>query len=73
MATEDRITFTVLDDGTVRILADGISGANHSSADALVRGVEGLLAGKTDVHRRGDAHHHVHAHADHEHKAGHGR
>lgn len=67
---EDKLTFSILEDGTVRILADGISGVNHASADALVKGVEGLLAGRTEVARRGDAHHH--AHHTHDHKAGHG-
>lgn len=67
---EDKLTFTILEDGTVRILADGISGVNHASADALVRGVEGLLAGRTDVQRRGDAQQHAHAHHEHEHKHG---
>jgi hypothetical protein len=61
---EDRITFRVLNDGTVRITSDRISGANHASADALVKGVEGLMAGDTEVHRRADhAHAHVHDHA----------
>jgi hypothetical protein len=62
---EDKITFRVLDDGTVRITSPRISGANHASADALVKGVEGLMAGDTTVHRRTD-HAHAHAH-NHEH------
>jgi len=60
---EDKMTFRILDDGTVRTIVDGISGVNHASADALVKGIDGLLAGKVDVQRRGDAHQHAHDHS----------
>lgn len=56
------MTFRILEDGTVRTLVDGISGVNHASADALVKGIDGLLAGRVDVQRRGDAHAHAHHH-----------
>lgn len=59
---DDTLTFRVLADGTVRIEAAGISGVNHASADALVKGIEALIGGKTDVTRRGYAHVHAHAH-----------
>jgi hypothetical protein len=59
------MTFRILEDGTVRTLVDGISGVNHASADALVKGIDGLLAGRVDVQRRGDAHAHAHAHHHH--------
>lgn len=62
------MTFTILEDGTVRTLVDGISGVNHASADALVKGIDGLLAGKTTVAKRGDAR--AHAHHHHEQKEG---
>lgn len=59
---DDRMTFRILEDGTIRTLVDGISGVNHASADAFVKGIDGLLAGKVDVQRRGDARHHAHEH-----------
>ena len=62
MATEDKMTFLILEDGTVRTTIAGISGVNHASADALVKGVEGLLAGRTEVAKLGHAHEHEHAH-----------
>jgi hypothetical protein len=67
---EDTITFRILEDGVVRITSPKISGVNHASADALVKGVEALLAGATDVHRNGRAHAHEHAHAHEGRKAG---
>ena len=56
------MTFRILEDGTVRTVVDGISGVNHASADALVKGIDGLLAGRVDVQRRGDTHAHAHHH-----------
>lgn len=64
--TQDVLTFTILDDGTVRTETDKVSGANHASADALLKGIQTLLGGATDVKRK-VAHAHVHAH--HQHKA----
>lgn len=62
---DDKMTFRILADGTVRTLVDGISGVNHASADAFVKGLDGLLAGRVDVVQHG---HHAHAHAHaHEH------
>lgn len=61
---EDRMTFRILEDGTVRTLVDGISGVNHASADALVKGIDGLLAGRVEIKAHGHhAHAHAHAHA----------
>lgn len=63
---EDRMVFKILEDGTIRTTVDGISGANHASADSFVRGVDSLLAGKLHIERRGDiSHNHAHAHEHH--------
>lgn len=62
---EDVLTFTILEDGTIRTEADGISGANHASADAFVKGIDALLAGKVDVEQRRK---HTHAHTTYVHK-----
>lgn len=61
---EDRMVFDILDDGTIKVTVDGISGANHSNADALVGAVAKLAGGKTSVRRRSDQRHeHTHEHS----------
>lgn len=62
---EDVLTFTILEDGTIRTEAEGISGANHASADAFVRGVDALLGGKVDIEQKRK---HAHTHVTHVHK-----
>lgn len=64
---EDRMTITILPDGTIKTIVDGISGANHASADAFVGEVDRLAGGDVVVNKRGDqvhehGHHHVHRH-----------
>jgi hypothetical protein len=59
---EDRMTFEILADGTIRTIVDGISSANHASADSFVLGIDRLLGTHAHVHKRGDAHSHAHAH-----------
>ena len=61
--TEDRMTFEILKDGTIRTIVDGISSANHASADAFVLEIDRLAGTKAHVHKRGDAHSHAHHHA----------
>jgi hypothetical protein len=62
---EDKMTFTILEDGTVRTEVDGISAANHASADAFVKGVDALLGSKAEVQQRRK---HTHTHVAHVHK-----
>ena len=64
--SDDKITFTILEDGTVRTEVAGISGANHASADAFVKGVDALLAGKVEIKQHA-AHAHAHTH-EHQHE-----
>jgi hypothetical protein len=66
---QDVITFTILEDGTIRTETDGVSAMNHASADKFVKGIDGLLAGKVDVKRKTHAHAHTHAGQTHTHKA----
>lgn len=69
----DRMTVEILADGTIRVTTDGISPANHVSAEnflgliSRLSGTEGQREARKDV--RG--HVHVHAHDHHHHHAGH--
>lgn len=62
----DNITCTILEDGTVRVDTDKISGPNHSNAEAALQFLAKELGG--DVHRvsRHPATQHIHEHG-HEH------
>ena len=59
-STKDRMIFTILEDGAVKIEVDGISGANHTTADQLFKMVTRLLGGGYSDRRRKEAHDHVH-------------
>ena len=50
----DTITIEVLADGTIKTTTPKISGANHQSADAFLKAVEGHLGGPTEARRRVD-------------------
>jgi hypothetical protein len=63
----DTMTMTILDDGTIKTVTSDMSGANHSSADDLIKSVEKLAGGVAKVakrgdHRHGHGHHHDHVH-----------
>lgn len=64
----DKMTLTILEDGTAKIEVEGISGANHVRADQLVKFFAGLMGGPLQIHKApGGVHAHTHAH-DHEHQ-----
>jgi len=66
---QDKMTLTILDDGTAKIEVEGISGANHVAADQLVKFFAGLMGGQLTIHKAPAAHSHTHTHADgHEHQ-----
>ena len=69
---QDKMTLTILEDGTAKIEVEGISGANHVRADQLVRFFAGLMGGPLQIHKApGSTHSHTHSHAhgkDHEHQ-----
>ena len=48
----DKIHITVLAGGLVKIETDKVSGANHISADRLLRGIESDLGGETQVEKK---------------------
>ena len=45
----DRIVMEVLEDGTAKVTTEGISGANHSKADQLVKFFARLLGGNPTI------------------------
>jgi hypothetical protein len=54
----DQIKITILEDGTISIETDAISGTNHMSADQLLKEVEKLSGGtRTTKHKDGHATH----------------
>ena len=70
----DSLPFEVLEDGTISIKTDRISGTNHVSADELLAELAEVLGGEYKVAKRLDVkvplHHHHHQH-DHQHGHGH--
>ena len=61
----DAIKWEILEDGTVSIETDAISGQNHLSADELLESLAGMLGGPVKIEdRKGHAHKHRHAHQD---------
>ena len=59
---DDKMTLTILEDGTARIEVDGISGANHIKADMLVTEMAKLMGGELTVETRPEKHGHMHHH-----------
>jgi len=48
----DKMTLTILEDGTAKLEIDGISGANHTTAERLVKEFAALLGGELRVEKR---------------------
>ena len=65
----DKIRYEILEDGTLSVETDQISGKNHMSADELLASIQRALGGKTDI-REKQGHVHAHAHG-HSHAHGH--
>jgi hypothetical protein len=57
---KDVIKWEILEDGTLSIETDGISGVNHYSADEFIADVSESLGGKVTVEKKKDAKAHVH-------------
>lgn len=62
----DKITFRILEDGTIVTQTPGISGENHLNADKFLRHVQELAGGSVERTKVQHGHHHDHAH-DHAH------
>jgi len=68
----DKIKYQILEDGTLSVETEGISGVNHMSADELLAGIQKALGGKTKVklkvgHAIAHNHTHDHVHGDEHH------
>lgn len=64
----DNITLTILENGTVRIETDKISGPNHANAEAALLFIAKEMGGEvTRTHRHPGGHVHTHEH-EHEHQ-----
>lgn len=62
MSNTDRMTLTVLEDGTAKVETDGISGANHVQAENLLAQFTKLMGGEAHDAKRKQAHGHRHQH-----------
>ena len=60
----DAIKWKILEDGTVSIETDQISGENHLSADELLESLADMLGGSVKIEERKG---HVHRHRHHAH------
>jgi hypothetical protein len=57
----DKMSITILPDGTIKIETDKISGPNHLSAEKFVKAVNELAGGDTTATRKvGAMHSHLH-------------
>lgn len=66
----DDIAIEILEDGTIKVTTNPVSGPNHASAEAFLREMSKLAGGETTRTRRSDAHTHQHGHI-HSHDGGH--
>lgn len=68
----DRIRIEILEDGTLSIDTDAISGPNHKSADELLDSLEEIMGGRRIVAAKPGHEHHAKLHGGHKHKHGQG-
>jgi hypothetical protein len=68
----DKIKYEILEDGTLSVETEGISGKNHMSADELLASIQKALGGKTKIklkvgHAMSHSHSHAHGEEHHHH------
>lgn len=64
----DKITITILEDGTIKTETDQVSNANHQNAEGFLRDIAKLAGGKVEVRKKaGHAHTHSHNGVEHTH------
>ena len=64
----DTMNITVLEDGTLKIETDKVSGPNHIGAEQFLRDVAKLAGGEiTRKNKRGFTHAHAHSEEFHKH------
>ncbi len=49
---EDQVAFEILEDGTISMTTDQVSGVNHLSADSLIRETKKKAGGVSEKKRR---------------------
>lgn len=54
----DKMKMEILDDGTITVTTDGVSGKNHKSADEFLEMLEEMTGGEHNTKKR--AHDHKH-------------
>jgi hypothetical protein len=54
----DKMTFEILEDGTITIETDAVSGKNHKNADEFLSAIEKLAGGPRSTKRKGKLHTH---------------
>lgn len=60
MQKPDELKIEVLEDGTIRVESDEISGVNHLSAEAFLRYVSQLAGSPPEIkHKQGHTHSHT--------------
>lgn len=63
----DTISVEILDDGSIKVVTDKVSGPNHMQAEAFLRALRELSGGDQTRTKRAEHTHHGHTHAhDHE-------
>ena len=64
----DSMRYEILEDGTISIETDGISGTNHKSADELLESLADMVGGEVEIKsRRKHVHHHSRQEEHHHH------
>ena len=58
----DKIKITILEDGTIKLDTDQISGPQHMNAEAFLREITRLAGGKATRTLKAGAHAHTHSH-----------
>lgn len=58
----DTIKFEILEDGTISLTTDQVSGPNHVSADQLLRELAELVGGEVKISKRNKFHVHANLH-----------
>lgn len=56
----DKISIEVLEDGTISVTTEGISGTNHMSADKFLETINDMAGGEVQKSKTRASHAHVH-------------
>ena len=56
----DKMKMEILDDGTITVETDSVSGKNHKSADEFLKMIEDMTGGNRETKKRRKSHKHKH-------------